>query len=294
VHLCVRSHNSQCLIRISVDNNTAIGHERLSVEIWVIYLLLGALAGVLAGLLGVGGGLIIVPVLFGLFTEAGFDSALTMHMAIATSLATIIVTAIASTMAHHRHQAVIWSVFWKLLPGILIGSIAGAIFASDLPGNLLIVCFALFEIFVAWQMWFAVKPETSGSLPGAPGMFLAGGTIGSVSAIIGIGGGTLTVPFLVWCNRGVHKAVATSSACGLPIALASAVSYLLLGLDEPNLPTRSAGYIYLPAFLSISLMSLLFAPLGAKLAHRLPVMALKKIFAILLILIGVKMLLVVI
>lgn len=263
-------------------------------EILAVYLMLGVVAGILAGLLGVGGGLIIVPVLFALFTQIGMDHAVIMHVAIATSLATILFTSIASTYAHHRHRAVIWSAFWRLTPGILCGAFIGASFADYLPTSVLIICFAIFELIVAYQMWFAFKPGASRSLPGSSGMLATGGVIGSVSAIVGIGGGTLTVPFLSWCNQGIRHAVATSSACGFPIALASVVAYLFLGQDEPNIPKQSIGYIYLPAFMSISLMSLLFAPLGAKFAHRLPVMTLKKIFAILLTLIGVRMLLVIV
>ena len=243
----------------------------------------------LAGLLGVGGGLIIVPVLFEVFTQIGVDSALKMHMAIATSLATILLTSISSTYAHHRHQAVLWPVFWRLTPGILVGAAIGASIVDYLTTSVLIVCFAVFEVFVAYQMWFSIKPNAHRKLPASQAMFSVGGIIGSMSAIIGIGGGTLTVPFLIWCNQHIRNAVATSSACGFPIALASVVTYFFLGYDMQGLPTQSMGYIYMPAFLSISIMSLLFAPLGAKLAHSLPVMALKKTFAVILFLIGLRM-----
>lgn len=262
-------------------------------DIWVLYILLGAVAGVLAGLLGVGGGLIIVPVLYEVFTRIGIDSAITMHMAIATSLATILFTAMASTYVHHVHRAVLWPVFWRLTPGILVGAVIGAGIADYLSTSVLIISFAFFELFVSYQMWFAVKPETSRGLPGFSGMVMAGSVIGSVSAVIGIGGGTLTVPFLTWCNRGIRYAVATSSACGFPVALASVLAYFFLGMNEQNLPAQSMGYIYLPAFVSVSIVSLLCAPLGARLAHTLPVVTLRKIFAILLLVIGVRMLIMV-
>ena len=263
-------------------------------EVLAIYLMLGAAAGTLAGLLGVGGGLIIVPVLFEVFTQIGMESSVKMHMAIATSLATILLTSISSTYEHHRHQAVLWSVFWRLTPAILVGAVLGAIIVDYLTTSVLTVCFAVFELFVAYQMWFSIKPKTSRTLLGLSGMLSAGGVIGCISSMIGIGGGTLTVPFLLWCNQGIRKAVATSAACGFPIALASALAYGFLGNNESGVPEQSAGYIYLPAFISISIMSLLFAPLGAKLTHRLPVVMLKKIFAVLLFLLGLRMMMLIV
>lgn len=262
----------------------------LVLEIWIIYSVLGVVAGVLAGLLGIGGGLIIVPVLYEVFTQSGMDPSVNMQVAIATSLAIILVTSVSSTYTHHLHGAVLWPVFWSLTPGIMVGAIVGAGIAGHLSTLVLIIFFGVFELFVAYKMWFAIRPDTDGKLPDSFGMFMFGGVIGSVSAIVGIGGGTITVPFLVWCKKGMRYAVATSSACGFPVALAGVTTYFFLGQNEGGLPDQSYGYIYFPAFLPVAVMSLIFAPAGAKLAHILPVVILKKIFAILLLIIALRLL----
>jgi uncharacterized membrane protein YfcA len=260
----------------------------MSPEVWGIYLLLGAVAGTLAGLLGVGGGLIIVPVLALLFRHIGIGEALVMHLAIGTSLATIVLTSVSSVRAHHRRGAVQWQLVWRLSPGIVLGALLGAALADALDSFWLSRFFGVFELFVAVQMALGLRPAAHRSLPGAAGMAAAGGVIGSVSAIVGIGGGTLTVPFLGWCNVEMRKAVATSSACGLPIALAGALGFVLTGLDAQGLPAWSSGYVYWPAFLGIVVASMAFAPLGAALAHRLPAAGLKRAFAVLLAVIGVR------
>ena len=257
---------------------------------WLSYLLLGAFAGTIAGLLGVGGGLIIVPVLVFIFTGHQFASDVIVHIAVGTSLASIVVTSISSTWAHHRHGAVIWPVFRRLAPGIVIGTFIGAGVADLMNANTLRTFFGVFELTVAAQMALNVKPAPHRQLPGWVGITSAGSGIGALSAIVGIGGGTLTVPFLVWCNTQMHKAVATSAACGLPIALAGAVAYTLTGLNETSLPAGAVGYVYWPAFVGIVATSMLFAPLGARLAHRLPVNVLKKVFALLLAILGIRML----
>jgi len=257
---------------------------------WGSYLLLGAFAGTVAGLLGVGGGLIIVPVLVFIFTGHEFPVEKIVHIAVGTSLASIVMTSISSTWAHHKHAAVLWPVFWRLAPGIVLGTFVGAVIADLMNANSLRTFFGVFELLVAAQMALNIKPAPHRQLPGLLGTTSAGSGIGVISAIVGIGGGTLTVPFLVWCNTNMHKAVATSAACGLPIALAGAVAYTLTGLNEVNLPAGAVGYIYWPAFVGIVLTSILFAPLGARLAHRLPVTVLKKVFAVLLAVLGVRML----
>ena len=257
----------------------------------ITYLVLGAFAGLVAGLLGVGGGLIIVPVLVFIFTGQGMADHLIVHMAVGTSLATIVFTSISSVRAHHQHGAVLWPVFWQLTPGIVIGAWLGALFADALASDQLRRFFGVFELLVAIQMTFNVKPRPHRQLPGRAGMFGAGGVIGAISAIVGIGGGTMTVPFLVWCNVAMRKAVATSSACGLPIAIAGAAGFIVTGWNTIDLPTYSSGYVYWPAFAGIVIASVLFAPVGARLAHRLPAAQLKRIFAILLYILGFRMLL---
>jgi len=255
-----------------------------------IYLLTGVVAGTLAGLLGVGGGLIIVPVLFAVFSRQNFDVDVRMHMALATSLATIVFTSSMSAWSHHRQHAVIWPVVIRLTPGILFGAAAGVMIADVLPTQALKIIFAVFEILVAIQMAWSVRPASRQPLPGVAGMFVAGGVIGSVSSIIGIGGGTLTVPFLTFCQVTIHRAVATSAACGLPVALSGTLFYILMGWGDVRLPASTVGYVYSPAFFWISVSSILFAPFGAWLAHRLPVVILRRIFALLLALIGLRML----
>lgn len=259
-------------------------------DVLILYLFLGAFAGTVAGLLGVGGGLIIVPVLAFIFGEQSLPAAIIIHMAVGTSLASIVMTSVSSVYAHHKHGAVLWPVFWQLVPGIVVGALLGAAVADLLPAHLLKNIFGVFELLVATQMLFAAKPAAHRKLPGRAGMSLAGVLIGKVSAIVGIGGGTMTVPYLVWCNVPVHKAVATSSACGLPIAIAGAAGFIVMGWNETGLPAGSSGYVYWPAWLTIVAASVLFAPLGARLAHALPVNTLKRVFAILLVFLGVRML----
>ena len=256
----------------------------------VLYCLLGAFAGTVAGLLGVGGGLIIVPSLIAIWQSSGLETSYQMQLAIGTSLATIVLTSLSSVRAHHKRGGVQWDIFWRLTPGILLGTWLGAFLATRLHGDILKNIFGVFEILVAMQMAFSVRPTPHRVLPGFIGMSTAGTVIGSVSAIIGIGGGTMTVPFLTWCNVVIHRAVGTSAACGLPIAIGGALSYFALGLDRTDLPEWSAGFVYGPALAGVAVTSVVFAPLGALLAHRLSTTLLKRVFAGFLALLGIWML----
>ena len=256
----------------------------------IAYLLLGSVAGILAGLLGVGGGLIIVPVLAWLFTQAQMPPGFVMHLAIGTSLATIVFTSLSSVWAHHRRGAVLWAGVGRLTPGIVLGAAMGALLADKLPSETLRLVFGVFELAVAVQMGLNLRPDAHRLLPGRWGMGAVGTAIGLVSAVVGIGGGTLSVPFLQWCNVPMRQAVATSAACGLPIAVAGALGFALAGWSSDGLPAWSSGYIYWPAFLGIVSASVLFAPLGARLAHLVPTLVLKRFFAIFLALLGVRML----
>ncbi|MCK5003197.1 MAG: sulfite exporter TauE/SafE family protein [Gammaproteobacteria bacterium] len=255
----------------------------------LLYLSTGVFAGLASGLLGVGGGLIIVPVLFFIFSAQNLPAEHIMHMALATSLATIIITSISSARAHHKKQAVLWPVFLLLAPGICLGAWFGGIVASDIKTDVLKPGFGIFEFIVAmYLLWNHQSQQHAVSLDkikSAVGGFI----IGTISAIVGIGGGTLTVPFLNWHNIPMRNAVATSAACGLPIAVFGAASYIYTGWSISNLPGHTLGYVHLPAFALIIATSFLFAPVGAKLAHRLPESTLKKWFAIFLMLIGLKM-----
>ncbi len=256
-----------------------------------LFLLLGVVAGVLAGLLGVGGGLIIVPVLLWLFQSRDFSPMVVMHLAVGTSLATIVITSISSLVAHHRRGAVLWPLVARLTPGIVLGALSGAAIADLFSSIWLQRLFACFVILLSMQMAYGVQVEEHRTLPGRVGTLAASWVIGAVSAMAGIGGGSLTVPFLHWNSVSIRNAVATSSACGLPIALAGMSGFILAGQGYTDLPPGSSGFVYWPALPGIAAATLLSAPLGAALAHTLPVVVLRRIFALLLLLIGVKLLL---
>ena len=257
----------------------------------MMFLATGAAAGLLAGLFGVGGGLIMVPALAFLLPRQGVGDSVVMQMAIGTSLAVISVTSVASMLAHHRRGGVLWPVFWRLAPGLALGALTGAFAAHSLPGTTLKHIVGFGALLVALQMFIDAKPKTAGQLPGAAGLFTAGGVIGALSSLIGIGGGSLTVPFLSWCRIEMRQTVGTSAACGLPIASAGALGFVLAGLKVSGLPDYSLGYVSLAGFGGIAAASVLTAPLGARLAHTLPPMVLKRSFAALLFTIGLGMLL---
>ncbi|AZD32435.1 sulfite exporter TauE/SafE family protein [Pseudomonas chlororaphis] len=258
---------------------------------FLLYLLLGACAGVLAGLFGVGGGIIIVPVLVFSFTLQGFDPSILTHLAVGTSLATIIFTSVNAVREHQRRGAVRWPIFAWMSLGILLGAGVGALTAEAISGPNLQKIIGVFALVVALQMTLDLRPKASRDVPGKLGLTLAGSVIGWASAIFGIGGGSLTVPFLTWRSVPMQQAVATSSACGLPIAVASAISFMILGWHDPSLPAHSLGFVYLPALLGIALTSMVFARFGARLAHRLSPRLLKRLFAGLLFVVGVTFLL---
>lgn len=259
-------------------------------EIWWAFLLLGAVVGFVAGLLGVGGGAIMVPVLTSLFVILQFQAEHIVHMALATSMAAIILTSISSARTHQQHQAVLWPVVRLMSAGIVLGTFSATFIASRVAAQPLAIFFSCFMAYVALQLVLNIKPQASRHLPGAVGMTATGFGIGSISALVAIGGGSLTVPFLTWCNVRVQQAIGTSAAIGLPIALSGSIGYAVAGWQQPGLPPFSLGYIYLPAVLLISAVSFFTAPLGARLAHRLPVATLKKIFALLLLGLSAKML----
>lgn len=254
-----------------------------------LYLLLGLVGGIIAGLMGVGGGIIIVPALYYLFSWRGFTEGSTMQLAVATSLATIVFTSLASAYAHHRRGAVLWPTVIELVPGLIVGAVAGGLLAKWLPNERLRMIFGLFEVLVALQIGLGARPAAHRGLPGRGGQTVAGGVIGALSSLLGIGGGTLTVPFLLWCNVAIHKAVATSAACGLPIAVTGALTLIIAGWGQPGLPGHSLGYVYWPGALTIVVASFVAAPLGARLAHALPVGTLRRVFAVLLAIIGLRM-----
>lgn len=257
---------------------------------WLSYLVLGGFVGFFAGLLGVGGGGIMVPVLTTLFVTQRFPVESAVHLALGTSMAAIVMTSVASLRAHHSHGAVRWDVVRGITPGILAGTFGATFIASRVASQPLAIFFAAFMAYVSVQMLANIKPKPSRNLPGALGLSGVGVGIGGVSALVAIGGGSLSVPFMTWCNVKVHHAIGTSAAIGLPIALAGTVGYLVNGWGAVGMPALSLGFVYLPALVLVSLVSMFTAPLGARLAHRLPVATLKRVFAAVLILLCVKML----
>ena len=260
-------------------------------EIFALYMLLGAIAGTFAGLLGIGGGLIIVPTLIFLFRSQGISPDVVVHLAVGTTLATIVPTSLSSMLAHNRRHAVQWTVFWLLTPGIIIGVLLGAAIANELPSRVLRSIFGVFALAVAAQLALNRTPAPHRQLPQRAAMFGAGSIIGAVSGVVGLGGGSLTVPFLVWCNVNVRNAVATSAACGFPIAVFGTLGFVASGWGQTGLPHLATGHVYWPAVVGVASASVLFAPLGARLAHTLPVKLLKRLFALFLAAIGVKLLL---
>lgn len=256
----------------------------------VVYLFVGAVAGILAGLLGVGGGLVIVPILAYTFTWQAFSYEHIMHLALGTSLASIIFTSISSFTAHNKVGAVRWDIFWQIVLGILVGTFLGSCVASRMSTAFLSIFFVIFLYYVAFQMILDRKPDASRQLPGKMGMFGVGNVIGAVSSFVGIGGGSLSVPFMIWCNIPAHKAIGTSAAIGLPIAISGTIGYIYSGLYASQLPDWSFGFVYLPAFAGIVAASVLTAPFGAKIAHQLPVKRLKQVFAVLLTIMGTRVL----
>jgi uncharacterized membrane protein YfcA len=249
-------------------------------------LVLGAAIGFAAGLLGIGGGMLAVPFMTLLFTAQDFPPQHVLHMAIATSLATIMFTSISSVRAHHQHGAVLWPVARNLAPGILIGSIAGARIAGALPTRWLALVFAVFVGASATQLIRGRKPKPTRQLPGTAGMVAAGGVIGVASALVGAGGGFISMPFLLWCNVRMHNAVATAAALGFPIAAAGTLGYVITGWHMTALTPGAVGYIYVPALLILAAASVTMAPFGARLAHSLDTTRLKRVFALLLYLIA--------
>ncbi|MBH1978965.1 MAG: sulfite exporter TauE/SafE family protein [Comamonadaceae bacterium] len=253
--------------------------------------LLGLGTGFLAGLLGIGGGMVLVPFLTYFLGQQQVAPGLAVKMAIATSMATIVFTSISSVRAHHQRGAVRWDIARRLAPGIVLGSMAASlgVFAL-LKGSVLAIVFACFVSFSAYQMLRNKKPAPTRQMPGTAGQLAAGGSIGFLSGMVGAGGGFVSVPFMVWCNIPIHNAVATSAALGFPIALANAVGYVVSGQSVTGLPPASLGYVWLPALVTIAMFSVLTAPLGARAAHQLPVAQLKRVFATLLLGLAVYML----
>lgn len=256
----------------------------------IILLGMGALGGTLAGLFGVGGGVIAVPVFILFFESQKVSPDVLVHVAVATSLATVIITSLSSIRAHHQYGAIHWRIFRQITPGIVVGALLGALIARLTEGEILRYIFGVFLMLVAIQMIVGTTAKPHRQLPGQLGLFLSGSVIGSLSSLMGVGGGVMSVPFLSWCNIAIHNAVATASAIGFPLALAGVVGFIVVGWNVDLRPEYSLGYVNIPAFISFTVTSVLFAPLGAKFAHALPAVKLKSLFGVFLILLSVRIL----
>jgi uncharacterized membrane protein YfcA len=254
------------------------------------FLVLGAVVGFLAGLLGLGGGMTMVPLLTFVFTREGFAPEHVVHMAIATATATILFTSVASMREHHRHGAVLWPVVVGLAPGIIVGSLVGPQIVGGMSTAVLSAFFGAFVAVAATNILLDRKPTPARELPGKGGLFAVGGGIGLISSMVGAGGAFLSVPFMTACNVPIRNCVATSAALGLPIAVAGTIGFVVAGMSQSGLPPHTIGYVYVPALLVIVAASVIFAPLGARAAHRWPVKTLKRSFAVVLYVLAAYML----
>ncbi len=256
---------------------------------WITYAVLGVFVGFFSGLLGIGGGSMIVPILGLTFVAFGFSPEQVLHLSLGTSLAAMVLATASSTWAHQRHGAVRWDIVKGLAPGIAVAGLAAGAIARALPVQFLKVFFLCFMAYVAYQILFGLKPKPGHAMPGTSGLFAVGAAIGGLSSLAGVGGAMLSVPFMMYCSVSFHHAIGTSAAVSLVVAIAGALGFIAAGWNEPGLPAASLGYVYIPAFIGISLTSIFLAPVGARLAHRLPVNALKKLFVLLLLLLAVKL-----
>ena len=259
-------------------------------EWWIIYLLMGLFVGFFAGLLGIGGGLILVTLMVYLFTVQGFPADRLLHLALGTSITSIVFTSISSLRAHHKHGAVRWDILRAAVPGLIVGTLLGTVVADQLQSKYLAIFFVIFVYCSAVQMFADVKPKPTRQLPGKAGVSVVAVIVGIVSSLVGVGGGVMTIPLMSLCNVPMRQAIGTSAALGLPIAVAGTVGFIVTGLGKDHLPALSLGYVYLPALIGIVIGTFVTVPWGAKMAHSMPVTTLKKIFAVILFILATRML----
>ena len=259
-----------------------------------MYLLIGSVIGFMAGLLGIGGGMVLVPILLFVFglqgPDAGFPPAHLMHMALATAMATIPFTSASSMRAHHVRGSVDWRVVLGMLPGLALGAALGTLVAGTVPGRPLAIFFAAFIFYAATAMFFDLKPKGTRVLPGRLGLVLVGAVVAFLSSFLAAGAAFMTIPFMTRCNLPLKRAVGTAAAIGFPLGLAASIGYVMAGLQAGPLPQYSLGFIYLPALAMIVVPSMLTAPLGASASHRMPMKPLRFVFALTLYGIALRML----
>jgi len=257
-------------------------------EYWLAYLAIGCFSGFAAGLLGIGGGAVIVPLLVMVFAAQGIPVDQRLHLALGTAMASVIFTSISSVRAHHRFEAVDWRIARAIAPGILAGAFGAALIAGVLPTRPLAMIFAALVFYAATQLFFDLRPMTTRPLPGAAGLMTAGAIIGGVASMASAGGAFLSIPFLAWCSVPLRRAIGTAAAIGFPIAIAGTAGYVIQGLRAGALPVGAVGYVYLPVLALIVVTSMATAPLGARLAHRLPVKRLRIVLAVVLYAMAIK------
>ncbi|HXM81655.1 MAG TPA: sulfite exporter TauE/SafE family protein [Burkholderiales bacterium] len=257
---------------------------------WWAYLVLGGFVGFFSGLLGIGGGSVMVPILTFIFAGKQLAPTHVVHIALGTGMATILFTSAASVVSHHRHRAVNWRILRDLAPGVVVGTFCGALLAGYLSRVVLGVLFAAIVYFNATQLLLDINPKADRGLPGTAGMWFAGSVIGALSSLAALAGASLTVPFLVRRNVRMHEAIGTAAAVGWPLSFAGTLGYVVSGIGADGLPEHSVGFVYLPAVFWIVIASVIMAPLGARVAHRTRAGVLKRIFAVLLYALATRML----
>lgn len=264
--------------------------EWLAGHWWIAYLTIGCVVGFVAGMLGIGGGAVMVPMLVFVFSAQGMPVEHRLHVALGTAMATIIFTSLSSVSAHHAYGSVDWPIARAIAPGIVAGSFTAAIIAGFIPTRPLAILFTALVFYAATQMFFDLRPKKTRALPGVAGLFGAGAVIGGLSSLLSAGGAFVSIPFLAWCSVPLRRAIGTAAAIGFPIALAGSAGYVLQGLHAQGLPRWTLGYVYLPALALVVATSMLAAPLGARLAHRVPVKRLRIGFALVLYALAARML----
>jgi uncharacterized membrane protein YfcA len=257
---------------------------------WILaYLLAGTVIGFFAGLLGIGGGMTLVPILAALFTAQAMAPEHVMHLALGTAMAGVLFTGSASVREHHKLGSVDWGVVKRLAPPMATGTLLSSLGAGWMPQRALALAFAVIVVGAATQIWIGKKPGPGRSLPGAPGLWGVGLVIGVICGLVSAGGAFLSMPFMLWCGVPVRTAIGTGAALGLPVALLGTLGFIASGWTATNLPDWSLGFVLLPALAGVVVASTFTAPLGARLAHRLPVATLRRLFAVVLYLLAAKM-----
>lgn len=258
--------------------------------IWfAAYAVCGAIVGFLAGLLGIGGGMTLVPILSALFVAQHFTPDHTVHLALGTAMASIVFTSSASVREHHKHAAVDWQIVRRMVPGMLLGALVSTVATGWIPQRALALTFSVIVFAGATQILLGRKPKAAAAMPGALPVFGVGTVIGVISGLVSAGGTFLTVPFMLFCGVRMHTAIGTGAAIGIPVALIGAIGYIVSGARVSGLPPYSLGFVFLPALALLVLGSIVTAPIGARAAHRLPVDTLRRVFACLLYVLATKM-----